>query len=229
MWKRPEEITAHNQSQGRGETYDPAQWLHTLVVEVETLWLEGDTVVLAGCCESVRLRRDDVIAWRELPGRDGHPSTYQVRLRQGAEGIAQRAVKVTLDQPRCPRCGRSYDGLPAARGRDENSPDEARSRDRGRDDGCGGHDHGHDENACHGHDEHHGHAHGHGHHGHGHHAHHGHDGHAHHAHGHGGYGHGHGPGEHEHGHGGGGHHYWHHAEGAPHHHHGGGDEHHHHD
>lgn len=141
MWKRPEEISAHNASQGRGEKYDPFQWVNTLVVEVETVWLEGEHVVLAGCCESARARREDVVAWRELPGGDGHASTYEVRLKVGADIIVQRAAKASREQPRCPRCGRSWDGLPAARGRDENRPEGDGPRDHG-------HRHG-DE--CHGH------------------------------------------------------------------------------
>ena len=88
MWKRPEEITAHNQSQGRDQ-FDPAQWIHTFVAEVETIWLEGDRVILAGCCESVSVKREDVIAWRELPGREGRASTYEVRMKKGADAIAQ--------------------------------------------------------------------------------------------------------------------------------------------
>lgn len=144
MWKQPEEITAHNQSKGRPERFDPAQWIHTLVVEVETVWLEGDDVVLAGCCESVRARRADVIAWRELPGSEGNPSTYEVRLREGADVIAQRAAKASRQQPECPRCGRSWGGLPPARGPRDGSPDRGDhdGRDGGRRDeregGCCG-------------------------------------------------------------------------------------------
>ncbi len=181
MWKRPEEITAHNQSQGRDQ-FDPAQWIHTFVAEVETIWLEGDRVILAGCCESVSVKREDVIAWRELPGREGRASTYEVRMKKGADAIAQRAVKVSREQPRCPRCGRGWDGLPAARGRDGEGGGGGGDREGGH--GCG---------EMHGHRGHH----GHGHHGHGHGEMHGHHGHGE-MHGQNAQSHHHDGGEHEH-------------------------------
>jgi hypothetical protein len=120
MWKRVDEIPAYNESQGLPKQHDPFSELNTVGGRVDGLFLEGDTVVLVSCCETLRLRREDVVGWRPVQSREGTP-LYEVRVRLGAQAMAQRAVVIAHAPNVCEYCGRTWDGPPLPRG--EHGPD----------------------------------------------------------------------------------------------------------
>jgi hypothetical protein len=149
MWKKLEELPAHNRAVGVPEVHDPFEAANLITARVEQITLEGEFVVLASCCESVRVTRGDVFGWREVQGRDG-ALLHEVRLRRGAVGLVQRVTRLEPDRDTsCLRCGRDWYGLPTP-GVGYRHVAEGRERRDGCEH-CGHHQHGH-----HGHHGHHG-------------------------------------------------------------------------
>jgi hypothetical protein len=169
MWKKLDEITAHNQAMGHPDRFDPFEPANTVFVRVDGISLEGDQAVLIGCCESMRIRAEDVTGWRIVEAGPGAMPSYEVRLRKGARVIVQRGVVVGEPTQPCRRCGRQWTG-PAKmddggqRGFNGQGHGHNENRGHGHIENCG---HGHNENRGHGHIENRGHGHGYGH-GHGH-------------------------------------------------------------